>query len=265
MGKRQKTSKTTRKNIEKEPIIEQEEEETVDVQDEDENEDKLTLEVLDAISDDEEEDEGNNEDEEWNAEALALRQAIAEGAFDKINLSKNVKNQVVVDEDDVEEEEVNEEEEEDDDEGSDKEEQEDTEEKGNTQNNQSETNTKALKTVTLELTTKKARLPWPERFDITPETPLPFGKKDEEGNVVQIHDDLKREVVFYNLALEAVHAARKNCDDVKIPFSRPEDFFAEMVKTDGMYTIFYYSFLFCLAYLVSWLSQHQSTKKISQL
>ncbi len=230
MGKRQKTSKSTRKNIEKEPIIEQEEEEEmVDVQGEDEIEDKLTLEVLDAISDDED-DEGDNEDEEWNAEALALRQAIAEGAFDKINLSKKVKEQVAVDEDDVEEEEE-EEEEENDEEGSDKEE-------ANTQNNQSETNTKALKTVTLELTTKKARLPWPERFDITPETPLPFGKKDEGGNVVQIHDDLKREVVFYNLALEAVHAARKNCDDVKIAFSRPEDFFAEMVKTDGMYTIF---------------------------
>merc|ERR1719215_1267276 len=34
------------------------------------------------------------------------------------------------------------------------------------------------------------------------------------------------------MALESVHKARKECNKAKIPFSRPEDFFAEMVKTD---------------------------------
>ena len=53
------------------------------------------------------------------------------------------------------------------------------------------------------------------------------------GNPLDVHDDLKREVAFYNMALEAANMARKLCHDANVPFSRPEDFFAEMVKTDG--------------------------------
>ncbi|OEU16528.1 eukaryotic rRNA processing, partial [Fragilariopsis cylindrus CCMP1102] len=49
---------------------------------------------------------------------------------------------------------------------------------------------------------------------------------------LDIHDDLKREVAFYNTALEAVNLARPKCQEFGIPFSRPEDFFVEMVKTD---------------------------------
>ena len=106
-------------------------------------------------------------------------------------------------------------------------------------NNQS--NSIALSVVTAELVATHARLPWAETFDIVPPTPLPFstgkgsneGDDDDEEEVVDIHDDLKREVAFYNTALEAVHEARSRCKQSNIPFSRPEDFFAEMVKTDG--------------------------------
>eukprot|EP00980_Cylindrotheca_fusiformis_P011936 scaffold2830_cov131-Cylindrotheca_fusiformis.AAC.57 len=95
-------------------------------------------------------------------------------------------------------------------------------------------NSKALAVVTAELAAAHARLPWAERFEVVPETPLPFGENgDPESNPLDVHDDLKREVAFYNLALEAVHKARKECKKAKIPFSRPDDFFAEMVKTDG--------------------------------
>jgi len=59
----------------------------------------------------------------------------------------------------------------------------------------------------------------------------------EEGLPIEVHDDLKREVAFYNLALEAVHAARQQCETLGMPFTRPEDFFAEMVKTDGKYIL----------------------------
>ena len=52
-------------------------------------------------------------------------------------------------------------------------------------------------------------------------------------HVVDIHDDLKREVAFYDTALEAVHLARGECERAGIPFTRPDDFFAEMIKTDG--------------------------------
>ena len=100
-------------------------------------------------------------------------------------------------------------------------------------NNQS--NSKALSVVTAELAASHSQLPWAETFEIIPPTPLPFGEKkqDDDSDPVDIHDDLKREVAFYNSALEAVHEARIKCKEAGIPFSRPEDFFAEMVKTDG--------------------------------
>lgn len=108
------------------------------------------------------------------------------------------------------------------------------EEENTDQADKSETrgNLKGLRSVTANLMADKARLPWAEKFDIIPETPLPFGRETEDGQVINVHDDLKREVAFYNMALEAVHDGRNKCADSNIPFSRPEDFFAEMVKTD---------------------------------
>ena len=95
-------------------------------------------------------------------------------------------------------------------------------------------NSKALSAVIAELESIHSNLPWAETFVIVPQTPLPFGEhRDPENNPLDIHDDLKREVAFYNNALEAVTLAREKCEEVGLPFSRPEDFFAEMVKTDG--------------------------------
>ncbi|CAJ1940278.1 unnamed protein product [Cylindrotheca closterium] len=94
-------------------------------------------------------------------------------------------------------------------------------------------NSKALSVVTAELVAAHAKLPWAERLDIIPETPLPFGEHgDADANPLDVHDDLKREVAFYKMALEGVNEARKQCKKANVPFSRPEDFFAEMVKTD---------------------------------
>jgi len=96
---------------------------------------------------------------------------------------------------------------------------------------------KALAVVTAELVAAHSQLPWAETFCIVPATPLPFGDNgDPETNPLDIHDDLKREVAFYNSALEAVNEARLKCKKAGITFSRPEDFFAEMVKTDGKET-----------------------------
>lgn len=92
---------------------------------------------------------------------------------------------------------------------------------------------KALHVVTKELEESKKGLAWRETFDIVPEKQLPFGENGADGNVLDIHDDLKREVAFYDLALDAVHEARERCDSQGVPFQRPDDFFAEMVKTDG--------------------------------
>ena len=92
---------------------------------------------------------------------------------------------------------------------------------------------KALAVVLDEMVAAKRGMPWAESFDVIPSDPLPFGGDAAEGSPLDVHDDLKREVAFYNIALEAVKEARNKCNEANIPFSRPEDFFAEMVKTDG--------------------------------
>jgi len=97
-----------------------------------------------------------------------------------------------------------------------------------------EINSKALKSKTEELLAEKKDLPWVETFVVIPSTPLPFGQVDEEsGLTIDVHDDLKREVAFYDIAMEAVETARAKCKDIGVPFTRPDDFFAEMVKSDG--------------------------------
>jgi len=88
-------------------------------------------------------------------------------------------------------------------------------------------NTKGLKALASDLMAEQSSMAWSESFDILPPTPLPFGT-----NPLDIHDDLKRELAFYNCALEATHEARKKCEESGIPFKRPDDFYAEMVKAD---------------------------------
>lgn len=107
-------------------------------------------------------------------------------------------------------------------------------EKYNKLTNNNSMNSKALSVVAAELNSVHSKMPWAETFVIIPPTPLPFGENgDPEANPLDIHDDLKREVAFYNTALEAVHNARPKLEEANIPFTRPDDFFAEMVKTDG--------------------------------
>ncbi|KAJ1618257.1 eukaryotic rRNA processing [Pavlovales sp. CCMP2436] len=48
-----------------------------------------------------------------------------------------------------------------------------------------------------------------------------------------VDDDLKRELAFYNNALQAVHLAQAKLDELGIPHKRPDDYFAEMVKSDS--------------------------------
>ena len=63
---------------------------------------------------------------------------------------------------------------------------------------------------------------------ITSTEPSPF-----EADPTLVNDDLKRELVFYEQALSAVKAAKILCEKEKIPFNRPDDYFAEMVKSDS--------------------------------
>lgn len=50
---------------------------------------------------------------------------------------------------------------------------------------------------------------------------------------VDAGDDLKREVAFYKQALSVVGRARKLAAKHDVPFTRPRDYYAEMVKTDS--------------------------------
>lgn len=54
----------------------------------------------------------------------------------------------------------------------------------------------------------------------------------EPVEVADVEDDLKREEVFYNQSLEAVTEARIRLKKEGVPFSRPTDYFAEMVKSE---------------------------------
>ena len=103
-------------------------------------------------------------------------------------------------------------------------------------NQKNNTSSKALRSVTDNIRAEKKEWPWAETFYVTVPTPLPFGAvSSDSADIVSIHDDLKREVAFYNTTLEGVVLAKAKCAVASIPFSRPDDFFAEMVKTDGKY------------------------------
>jgi len=110
---------------------------------------------------------------------------------------------------------------------------EDEEEKKAEKDSKLNINSKAISVVATELNSVYSMMPWAETFVIVPSTPLPFREnRDSKTNPLDIHDDLKREVAFYNAALEAVNLARTKFRKGGIPFARPDDFFAEMVKTD---------------------------------
>jgi len=53
-----------------------------------------------------------------------------------------------------------------------------------------------------------------------------------EDVTIDINDDLARELAFYKQALEAAQEARTKLLAEGIPFSRPSDYFAEMIKDD---------------------------------
>lgn len=66
---------------------------------------------------------------------------------------------------------------------------------------------------------------------------LPFSdhqtiSSSEQIPISDVNDDLNRELAFYKQSLDAVNEARVLLKKEGIPFSRPTDYFAEMVKSD---------------------------------
>lgn len=224
------------------------------------------LQAIEAISDESDEDEGqaienasdsdaDGDEEQWDQDALALRQMISDGKFNDLlkkhdEKKKNSKKDSSSD-DDVEEEELesddgsekdydedqNDNDAEEDSESSDDEDEEEEQQKSQVQDTRATAMAAAIQS-------SDRHLPFAESFTVVPPTPLPFGPPktsvavgvdDDEEEAVDIHDDLKREVAFYDNALEAVNIARGECEKAGIPFTRPDDFFAEMIKTDGKF------------------------------
>ncbi|RLN94050.1 hypothetical protein BBJ28_00005556, partial [Nothophytophthora sp. Chile5] len=66
-------------------------------------------------------------------------------------------------------------------------------------------------------------LPWVETLD-TCAVPL---------ELESVHDDLKREVAFYNNALASVRLAKARLAREGVAYKRPGDYFAEMLKSDA--------------------------------
>ncbi len=50
--------------------------------------------------------------------------------------------------------------------------------------------------------------------------------------IADVDDDLTRELAFYKQCLEAANEGRTLLNKEGVPFSRPNDYFAEMVKSD---------------------------------
>lgn len=65
---------------------------------------------------------------------------------------------------------------------------------------------------------------WLETLTVT--APEPLGVEDAE-------DDLQRELAFYNQALSAVKSAQTRLTKLGVPYLRPDDYFAEMLKSDA--------------------------------
>lgn len=76
----------------------------------------------------------------------------------------------------------------------------------------------------------RIELPWSKHSFIEHQSIISDNKIESE--IKDIYNDTERELLFYKQGLDAVKQSRKTLLKLKIPFSRPMDYFAEMVKSD---------------------------------
>lgn len=70
---------------------------------------------------------------------------------------------------------------------------------------------------------------WPENVDWKHKLSLDINQDNE----VDVNDDLNRELAFYTQALEGARQAFTKFQTMGLPFLRPSDYYAEMVKSDS--------------------------------
>ncbi|KAL0215598.1 hypothetical protein P9112_007782 [Eukaryota sp. TZLM1-RC] len=85
-------------------------------------------------------------------------------------------------------------------------------------------NTELLESAIQKLQTMTT-LPWAQTLSLAVES-------QASDDIEDFNDDLKREVSFYNQTLMSVRLAKDLCKEHSIPWQRPHDYYAEMVKDD---------------------------------
>ncbi|CCK69213.1 Ebp2p KNAG_0C01000 [Huiozyma naganishii CBS 8797] len=86
-------------------------------------------------------------------------------------------------------------------------------------------NTKAMKHAL-----ERVQLPWAKHS--FQEHQAVTSSEDTDAQIKDIYDDTERELAFYKQSLDAVSQARVHLKRLHVPFLRPLDYFAEMVKSD---------------------------------
>ncbi|GMF59091.1 unnamed protein product [[Candida] boidinii] len=76
----------------------------------------------------------------------------------------------------------------------------------------------------------RVQIPW-EKYQFDEGQTVTYNNK-VESEIKDIYDDTERELAFFKQGLHAAIDGRKQLLALKVPFSRPMDFFAEMVKSD---------------------------------
>ncbi|RCK55020.1 rRNA-processing protein EBP2 [Candida viswanathii] len=76
----------------------------------------------------------------------------------------------------------------------------------------------------------RIELPWGKHSFVEHQSII--SADNTESQIKDIYDDTERELAFYKQGLDAVKQARTTLLKLKVPFSRPMDYFAEMVKSD---------------------------------
>ncbi|XP_056845732.1 probable rRNA-processing protein EBP2 homolog [Raphanus sativus] len=71
---------------------------------------------------------------------------------------------------------------------------------------------------------------WPEDIDWTHKLTVEIEQGQQAA--VDVNDDLAREMAFYTQALEGTREAFEKLQEMGLPFLRPGDYYAEMVKSD---------------------------------
>lgn len=76
---------------------------------------------------------------------------------------------------------------------------------------------------------KMVDISWPEKADWIHTLSIDI----DQGDEVDVNDDLARELAFYTQALDGTRQAFEKLQSMGLPFLRPADYYAEMVKTDS--------------------------------